>query len=196
MFLINGKRLRPEAIKAYYLWLRKNVEDNKPWNKVVEEVVTAQGSSFENGATNFYAIHQTPEDMAENVSQAFLGLSIGCAKCHNHPLEKWTNDQYYAMANLFSRVRAKGWGGDARNGDGLRTLFLVSTGELDQPLTGKPQPPTPLDGIPMNFNDTHDRRSHLAKWITAEENPYFSRSIANRIWANFLGRGLVSRVEH
>ena len=61
---------------------------------------------------------KSPEDMTENACQAFLGLSIGCAKCHNHPLEKWTNDQYYAMANMFARVRAKGWGGDGRNGDG------------------------------------------------------------------------------
>lgn len=195
VFLINGKRLRPAAVKAYYQWLRKNVEENRPWDEVVHEVVTAQGSSYENGATNFFALHQTPEDMAENVSQAFLGLSIGCAKCHNHPLEKWTNDQYYAMANLFSRVRAKGWGGDARSGDGLRTLFLATSGELDQPLTGKPQLPTPLDGIPMEFDDPGDRREHLAKWITAEENPYFSRSIANRVWANFMGRGLVENVD-
>ncbi len=195
VFLINGKRLRPEAIKAYYQWLRKNVEDNRPWDEIVREVLTAQGSSYENGATNFYALHQTPEEMAENVSQAFLGLSIGCAKCHNHPLEKWTNDQYYAMANLFSRVRAKGWGGDARNGDGLRTLFLASTGELDQPLTGRPQLPTPLDGVPMAFDDTGDRRVHLATWMTARENPYFSRSIANRVWANFMGRGLVENVD-
>ncbi len=195
VFLINGKRLRPEAVKAYYLWLRKNIEENRPWDTIVRDVVTAQGSSYENGATNFYALHQTPEDMAENVSQAFLGLSIGCAKCHNHPLEKWTNDQYYAMANLFSRVRAKGWGGDARNGDGLRTLFTVNTGELDQPLTGQPQPPTPLDGVPLEFDDPNDRRKHLAKWLTAEENPYFSRSVANRVWANFMGRGLVENVD-
>jgi len=85
-------------------------------------VIVARGGSLENGATNFYALHQDAESMTENVSQAFLGLSIGCAKCHNHPLEKWTNDQYYAMANLFARVRAKGWGGEPRNGDGSRTL--------------------------------------------------------------------------
>lgn len=195
VLLINGKRLRPAAVKAYYKWLRHNIESNTPWDVMVREIVTAQGSSHENGATNFYALHQTPEDMAENVSQAFLGLSIGCAKCHNHPLEKWTNDQYYAMANLFSRVRAKGWGGDARNGDGLRTLFLSSTGELTQPLTGKPQPPTPLDGQPLEFDDPTDRRAHLATWLTAAENPYFSRSIVNRIWANFMGRGLVENVD-
>jgi len=195
IMLINGKRLRPKAVKAYYQWLRTNIESNKPWDEVVREVVTAQGSSYENGATNFYALHQTPEDMAENVSQAFLGLSIGCAKCHNHPLEKWTNDQYYAMANMFSRVRAKGWGGDGRNGDGLRTVFLAGDGELTQPLTGKPQPPTPLDGEPLAFDDPTDRRVHLAKWLTSPENPYFSRSIANRVWANFMGRGLVETVD-
>lgn len=195
VFLINGKRLRPEAVKAYYGWLRSRIESDTPWDQMVTEVVTAQGSSYENGATNFYALHQTPEDMAENVSQAFLGLSIGCAKCHNHPLEKWTNDQYYAMANLFSRVRAKGWGGDPRNGDGLREIFVASSGELTQPLTGKPQLPTPLDGTPLDFDDPRDRRVHLAKWLTAPENPYFSRAFANRIWANFMGRGLVENVD-
>ncbi len=195
VFLISGKRLRPQAVKAYYQWLRKKIETNTPWDQIVREVVTAQGSSYTNGATNFFALHQTPEDMAENVSQAFLGLSIGCAKCHNHPLEKWTNDQYYAMANLFSRVRAKGWGGDARNGDGLRTLFLATSGELIQPLTGTAQPPTPLDGTPLAFDNPTDRREHLAAWLTSPDNPYFSRSIANRVWANFMGRGLVENVD-
>ncbi len=195
VLLISGKRLRPQAVKSYYQWLRKHIKNNTPWDVVVRDVVTSQGSSYENGATNFYALHQTPEDMAENVSQAFLGLSIGCAKCHNHPLEKWTNDQYYAMANLFSRVRAKGWGGDPRNGDGLRTLIVTNSGELTQPLTGKPQPPTPLDGTPLAFDDPSDRRIHLAKWLTAKENPYFSRCVTNRIWANFMGRGLVENVD-
>ena len=195
VFLISGKRLRPQAVKAYYQWLRNKIETNTPWDQIVREVVTAQGSSYTNGATNFFALHQTPEDMAENVSQAFMGLSIGCAKCHNHPLEKWTNDQYYAMANMFSRVRAKGWGGDARNGDGLRTLFLATSGELVQPLTGIAQPPAPLDGTPLEFDDPSDRREHLADWLTSPENPYFSRSVANRVWANFMGRGLVENVD-
>ncbi len=195
VLLINGKRLRPQAVKAYYQWIRGHIKANTPWDEIVREVVTAQGSSYENGATNFYALHQSPEDMAENVSQAFMGLSIGCAKCHNHPLEKWTNDQYYAMANMFSRVRAKGWGGDARNGDGLRTVFLAGSGELDQPLTGKPQPPTPLDGVPLEFDDPSDRRKHLATWLTDADNPYFSRSVVNRVWANFMGRGLVENVD-
>ena len=109
MFLISGKKLRPNALKAYYQWLRGEITKNTPWDQLVRQVVTARGDSIENGATNFYAIHQEPETMAENVSQAFMSLSINCAKCHNHPLEKWTNDQYYAFANLFARVRVKGW---------------------------------------------------------------------------------------
>ncbi|MDP1561984.1 MAG: DUF1553 domain-containing protein [Pirellulaceae bacterium] len=195
LLLINGTRLRPEAVKAYYHWIRNQVENNLPWNDFVAQVVTSSGTSFENGATNFYALHQSPEDMTENVSQAFMGLSIGCARCHNHPLEKWTNDQYYSMANMFSRVRTKGWGGEPRNGDGLRTLFVAAEGELMQPKKGRPQPPAPLDGQPMEFSDPTDRREVLAAWLTDPQNPYFARAIANRVWANFFGRGLVEAVD-
>ena len=195
ILMLNGTLLRPEALKAYYNWVHAQVEQNKPWDQFVKEILTATGSSFENGATNFYALYQTPEDMTENACQAFLGLSIGCAKCHNHPLEKWTNDQYYAMANLFSRVKAKGWGGDPRNGDGLRTVFASESGELVQPRTGKPQPPTPLDGNPVPFEATQDRRIVLADWLTSPENPYFAKSISNRVWANFFGVGLVESID-
>jgi hypothetical protein len=195
MLLINGTRLRPVAVKTYYQWVQKAVRENQPWDQMVREILTATGNSNENGATNFYALHQTPEEMTENACQAFMGLSIGCAKCHNHPLEKWTNDQYYAMANLFSRVRAKGWGGDGRNGDGLRTLYVASSGELIQPGLGRPQQPAPLDSPPLEFDDPRDRRFALADWMTDASNPYFSRSIANRVWANFFGRGLVEQVD-
>ena len=195
VLMINGTLLRPEAVKAYYMWARGHVEKNTPWDAFVRELVTATGDTFENGATNFYSLHQDPENMSENVSQAFLGLSIGCAKCHNHPLEKWTNNQYYAMANMFARVRAKGWGGDSRSGDGRRTLYVAPSGELIQPLTGKPQIPTPLDGEPLPLDATEDRRIALAEWLTSAENPYFSRSVANRIWANFFRVGLVEPVD-
>jgi hypothetical protein len=195
VLLVDGKQLRPAAVKAYYLWIRQQVAENTPWDELARRVVTARGNSTENGATNFFAVHQTPEDMSENVSQAFMGLSIGCAKCHNHPLEKWTNDQYYAFANLFSRVRAKGWGGDPRNGDGVRTLYVADSGELIQPSKNKPQPPAPLDGEPLALDAAGDRREVLAAWLTSRENPYFSRAIANRVWANFLGVGLVEQVD-
>lgn len=195
MLMISGRLLRPEAVKSYYLWLRDRVAQNTPWDELARQLVTASGDSLTNGATNFFAVNQEPETMAENVSQTFLALSINCAKCHNHPLEKWTNDQYYAFANLFSRVRAKGWGGDTRSGDGIRTLFVEPRGELLQPRTGKPQLPAPLDGDTLDPNDPGDRRYHLAKWLTAPENPYFTRTIANRVWAAFFGMGIVEPVD-
>ena len=195
VLLVSGSKLRPEAVNAYYQWIRDRVAENTPWDRLVRDVVTAQGSSLENGATNFFAVHQDPETMAENVSQAFMSLSINCAKCHNHPLEKWTNDQYYAFANLFSRVRAKGWGGESRSGNGQRTLFVEARGDLLQPKTGRPQPPAPLDGTPLPLDATGDRREPLARWLTSPENPYFTRSIVNRVWANFFGMGLVESVD-
>ena len=195
VLLVNGQLLRPNAVKAYYLWIREQVEKNTPWDEFARQILTAQGDAFENGATNFYALHQDAESMTENACQAFLGLSIGCAKCHNHPLEKWTNDQYYAMANLFARVKAKGWGGDARAGEGERTVYAATRGDLLQPSSGKPQPPTPLDGEPLDIDWSGDRRSPLADWLTSTENPYFARAIVNRVWANFFGVGLVEQVD-
>lgn len=195
ILVINGNKLRPIAVKSYYDWLHDRVRADTPWDELVSEILTATGGSETNGATNFYAINQTPEDMTESACQSFMGLSIGCAKCHNHPLEKWTNDQYYAMANLFSRVRAKGWGGDSRNGDGVRQLYVSTVGELIQPNRGKPQPPAPLDGEPIAFDNPDDRRKVLAEWMTDPSNPYFARSITNRVWANFFGRGLIEQVD-
>ena len=195
LFLISGRKLRPDALKSYYQWLRGEMETGTPWDQMVRQVVSARGDTMKNGATNFYSVHQDPETMAENVSQAFMSLSINCAKCHNHPLEKWTNDQYYSFANLFARVRAKGWGGDARSGNGARTLFIANRGDLIQPRTGKPQPPAPLDGQAIESDSPEDRREALAEWLTAPENPYFTRSIANRVWANFFGRGIVEPVD-
>ena len=195
LLLVNGNKLRPDAVKAFYLWIREQVKANVPWDQFARQIVLAKGNSIDNGATNFYALHQDPEEMTENISQAFLGLSIGCAKCHNHPLEKWTNDQYYSMANIFARVHAKGWGGEPRNGDGVRTLFVSSRGDLVQPSKGVPQPPAPLDGKPLALDSDQDRRESLAAWLTANDNPYFARAITNRVWTNFMGVGLVESVD-
>jgi hypothetical protein len=195
LLLVNGTLLRPDAVAAFYKWIRQNVQRNTPWDDFCRQIVLARGESLTDGATNFYAIHQDPESLTENTCQAFMGLSIGCAKCHNHPLEKWTNDQYYAMANLYARVRAKGWGGDSRNGDGKRTLVVLERGDLIQPSRGKPQAPAPLDADPIAIDDPQDRRETLAKWLTSRDNPSFSRAIVNRVWANFMGVGLVEAVD-
>lgn len=195
LLLLSGNRLRPQALDAFSKWIRERVQQNIPWDQFAREVVLAKGSTVENGAANFYALHQDPQDMSETVSMAFLGMSINCARCHDHPLEKWTNDDYYGMTSLFARVRGKGWGGDFRNGDGNRTVFLAETGEVIQPRVGRPQPPKPLDAPAVAFGQAGDRREALADWLTAPENPYFSRAIVNRVWANFLGVGIVEKVD-
>jgi hypothetical protein len=190
LLLVQSKQLGTPAMWAYYRWIREQVARNTPWDEFARQVVTAQGSNLSNGAANFFVLHDDPMIMAETTTQAFLGMSINCAKCHNHPLEKWTNDQYFQMANLFARVRTKN--GSANNESIIFTSF---SGEVVQPLTGKPQPPTPLDGTPVAEDDTRDRRHHLANWLVAADNPYFSRAIANRVWANFMGVGLVENID-
>jgi hypothetical protein len=195
LLLLSGQRLRPDALKAFYNWIRQQVTDNTPWDEFVRQIVLARGSTIDNGAANFYSLHQDPLDMAETTSMAFLGMSIQCAHCHDHPLEKWTNNDYYGFASLFARVRGKGWGGDYRSGDGHRVIFLDDESEVIQPRTGKPQPPRPLDGVALPFDRVDDRRVAVAEWLTAPENPYFSRAIVNRVWANFFGVGLVEAVD-
>jgi hypothetical protein len=190
LLLVQSKKLKTAAMWSYYSWIRNHVEANTPWDKFVREIVTAQGSTLVNGAGNFFVLHDDPRTMAETTSQAFLGMSINCAKCHNHPMEKWTNDQYYKMANLFARVRSKVGGAD-----GDQVIFAAAQGDLVQPLTGKPQVPEPLDGKAIRMDSPEDRREHLADWLVSPDNPYFSRAIVNRVWANFFGIGLVDPVD-
>jgi len=190
LLLVKSEKLKPPAMWAYYNWVRASVASNMPWDQFAREVVTARGSTLENGAANFFILHEEPKVLAENTSQAFLGMSINCAQCHNHPMEKWTNNDYYSMANLFARVRAKGG-----TGEGNQIIVDASQGELVQPLTGKPQKPRPLDGEVIDFDSDINRREHLAHWLTSPENPYFTRAIVNRIWANFYGVGLVESVD-
>ncbi|HVR74707.1 MAG TPA: DUF1549 domain-containing protein [Planctomycetota bacterium] len=190
LLLVSSEKISPAAMWAYHRFIRGQVAANTPWDELARSVVTASGSTLENGAANFFVIHPGPLEMAETTSTAFLGLSIQCAKCHNHPMEKWTNAQYYGMANLFARVRTK----DGPR-DGGRFVFAAAGGDVIQPLTGRPQPPRPLDGEPLAMEAPGDRRVHLAAWLTAPENPYFSRAIVNRVWANFMGVGLVEAVD-
>ncbi len=190
LLLVNSEKLRPVTMWSYHHWIRNHVAANTPWDQFARALVTARGSSLVNGAANFYTLHDDPTAMAETTSQAFLGMSVNCAKCHNHPMEKWTNDEYFGFANLFARVRAK-----SGPVEGERVIFAAASGDLPQPRTGRPQPPRPLDGRPMALDDPGDRREVLAEWLTARENPYFSRAIVNRIWKNFFGVALVENVD-
>ncbi len=190
LLLVSSKNLDEPAVWSFYSWLRKSVEDNKPWDQLAREVVTARGSTLDNGAANFFVLHKDPQLLTEATSLTFLGMSITCARCHDHPMERWTQDDYYGMANLFGRVRQKDG-----NAAGEIIVYPVTQGDVPHPRRLELPTPRPLDGEPLDLDDPRDRREHLANWLTAPENPYFARAIVNRVWANFMGRGLVQPVD-
>jgi len=190
LLLLSSKNLTDaQDLNAFYRFIRTAVEENRPWDQFVSDILTAAGNTHRNGAANYFVMHREIPDLAETTSQAFLGMSITCARCHNHPLEKWTQDQYYGFANLFSRVTVK-------NGlNGGNDVVPASFGDVLHPLKGEALPPQPLDGDVVADRPGTDRRAPLAEWITSPENPYFTRAVVNRVWKNFMGRGLVEPVD-
>jgi hypothetical protein len=186
LLLVSSRKLPQPAVWAFHQFIRQSVADNKPWDRFAREVLTASGSNLQNGAANYFVLHKDIADLTESTAVTFLGMSITCARCHNHPLEKWTQDQYWALANLFARVAIK-------NGDraGEVTVQPQPDGDVPHLRRGFPMPPTPLDGKPLPLDSPIDRRAYFADWLTAPDNPYFAKAIVNRVWRNFLGRGLV-----
>ncbi|MFN0118913.1 MAG: DUF1549 and DUF1553 domain-containing protein [Blastocatellia bacterium] len=190
VFLVSSFKLSGAAMWSFHNWIRDSVKTNKPWDRMAREIITSTGNTLENGAANYYVMHKEPADLTENFSMAFLGMSITCARCHNHPLEKWTQKQYFQMANLFGRVGMKT---GVRSGD--VQVFTKPAGEVNHPRLNRPLEPAPLDGQPLSLDSDKDRREHLAAWLTAPQNPYFTRALVNRVWKNFMGRGLVESVD-
>jgi hypothetical protein len=190
LMLISSRKLRPNAMWSFYNWIRDGVKDDKPWNKFAYEIFTSSGDTRQNGALNYYVLHKDPIDLTETATEAFMGNRVTCARCHNHPLEKWTQKQYYELVNLFARVGLKNG-----NEPGDIVVYAKATGDVLHPKLLKPLPPTPLDGTPMSLDSTEDRRVHFADWLVSPQNTYFARSLVNRVWANFMGRGLVESVD-
>jgi hypothetical protein len=186
LFLVSTNKLPAPAMWAFYRFVRKNVAENVPWDKLARSIITARGDSLKNGAANYYVLHRDPIDMTENSSMAFLGMSLTCARCHNHPMEKWTQDQYYGVASLFARVRLK-------DGPAAGEVIVVADeeGEILHPRKGIVMPPQPLDGAARPIDARTDRREAFADWLARPDNPYFARAIVNRVWRNFFGRGLI-----
>jgi len=190
---VNRGMLKDKGMWAFYGWVHDSVRTNKPWNRMAREILTSSGNTFTDGPANFYRAARTPQELAENVSQTFLGIRLTCARCHNHPLEKWTQNDYYQMANFFSRVGRKVnddvWVNDAM------TVTTLAAGDLEQPRLGRPLPPKPLGGPELALRAPGDRRAFLADWMTSPRNVYFARSVVNRVWRHFMGRGLVEPVD-
>ena len=190
LLLVSSRNLPSNAMWSYYNWIRRSVEANKPWDQMAREILTASGNTLANGAASYYVLHKNPIAVTENVAMTFMGFSITCARCHNHPLEKWTQKDYYQMANLFSRVASKN-GPD--RGDII--VYPARTGEISHPRLNVPLEPRPLDGTPLPLDSPIDRRQFFADWLVAPDNPFFARALVNRVWKNFMGRGLVEAVD-
>lgn len=186
LMLISTRKLPQAGVWAFYQFVRQSVADNKPWNRFAREILTAKGNSQANGAVNYFILHKDVSELSEATSVTFMGMSITCCRCHNHPLEKWTQDQYWSMANLFSRVAYK-------NGDHNGEIIVqpLPSGDVAHPRRGIPMPPAPLEASPLAVEDERDRREYFADWLLAPENPYFAPALVNRVWRNFMGRGLV-----
>jgi len=166
--------------------LRRAIADNIPWDQVVRRMIAGQGSNLENGLLNIHVLHRDPAAMGEAVAVTFIGQSIGCARCHNHPQDQGTQDQYLSFANLFGRTLLKQGGAN-----GEIVVVSQSIGDIPHLRTGFPPPPTPLAGKPIPKGHGIDRREYLANWMTDASNPYFARTHVNRLWRHLLGRGLV-----
>jgi hypothetical protein len=186
LLLVSTRKLPQQAVWSFHQYVRQSVADNRPWDRFARDLLTARGSDLDNGAAGYFVIHKDVSDLTEATAVTFLGMSVTCCRCHNHPLEKWTQDQYWSLANLFSRVALK-------NGDrgGEVMVQELSFGDVAHPRRGISMPPTPLDGKPLPPDSNADRRAYFADWLTAPDNPYFARALVNRVWRNFLGRGLV-----
>ncbi|HYH69623.1 MAG TPA: DUF1549 and DUF1553 domain-containing protein [Urbifossiella sp.] len=186
LLLVSSRRLPQPAMWAFYRSVRQSVADNQPWDRFARDILTASGSTLTNGRGNYFVLHRDVSDLAESTAITFMGTSITCARCHNHPLERWTQDQYWQFANLFARVGLK-------NGDRPGEVLIQprADGDALHLRRGMAMPPTPLDGKAVPDGDPTDRRKHFADWLTAAENPYFAKAAVNRVWKSLMGRGLV-----
>ena len=191
----NPYRVGIKAVLNYDNWVRDVFRKNKPYDEFVRELVTAQGSTWRNGAATLYRDRRSPEEIAPLVSQLFLGIRLECAKCHHHPFEKWGQDDFYSFAAYFARVGYKGTGLSPPISGGEEMIVTAKSGSVKHPLTQKELPPRPLFGSAPETNGESDPREALAAWMTADQNPYFSQVLVNRVWADLMGRGLVEPVD-
>ncbi|MDG3003296.1 DUF1549 domain-containing protein [Paludisphaera mucosa] len=185
----NGRLIEPKGAYVFHRWIRSALESGMPMDQFVRNLLASDGSTFSNPATNYYRISRDPETSTETTAQLFLGVRIQCAKCHNHPFERWTQDDYYGFAAFFSQVGRKP---GALPGE--EVVYATGGGEVKQPRTGKVMPPKALGG-PKLEDAAVDRRARLASWLTSKENPFFGKSLVNRVWYHLMGRGIVEPVD-
>jgi len=202
---VNRKFLGAQGAQLFRQWIREGVAANKPYDEFCYEILTATGSNKTNPAASYYKILREPTAMMENTTHLFLGVRFNCNKCHDHPFERWTQDQYYETAAYFAQTGLKR---DPENKDGniggtavegakplWEVVFDKPAGEINHDRTGDVTAPlTPFDRE-LETPAEAPRREQLAKWITSAENDYFARSYVNRVWGYLLGVGLIEPLD-
>lgn len=189
---IHRKTMNEKGMWSFYNWVRGELRENRPIDEMVRSLITAQGSTYTSGPTNFFRVAQRPKDLAETTSQVFLGVRLQCAQCHHHPFEKWTQQDYWGLAAYFARLGIKSsseFGVYGRE----QVVYVEKSGEVRFPKTGNVMEPKPLGAPPED--DPTDRRRALARWLTSRDNRLFARNLANRFWGYLMGRGVVEPID-
>ena len=183
---LTSGQVTPEGVHKYYRWVERSLSENKPYDQFAVELLTASGSTLSNPAGNFYRTAKDMNDCVETISQVFMGARLQCAKCHNHPFERWTQDNYYGMAAFFNRIQRK----NTKRPNEM-FIWVTDSGDVTQPRTGqKMNPWVPGQGEITDSNQ-HDPRTDFAQWLTQADNPFFAKIEVNRIWSHIFGRGIV-----
>jgi len=189
-----GQSPRIPGTIAFHRWIRNALATNMPYDQFVRSVVTATGNVTVNPPAQWYAEVRYLDRYVDDTAQVFLGIRIGCARCHHHPFEKFSQEDYYGLAAYFGRVDRKGGAGVAER-RANETVFVKTTGEVRHPVTGQVVLPHGLDEDPLEISPYDDPRHALVDWMSGPENPYFARAFVNRVWAHFFGRGLVEPMD-
>lgn len=184
-----GLGISYKAALLYNSWLREQIAANRPFNEIVIDMLSSEGGSFANPATNFYQVERDTLKLSENVAQVFMGMRLQCAQCHNHPFDRWTMDDYYSWAAFFSQVGRKE-GVDPRE----QIVYNRGSGEVKHLVGGRNMEPKFLGGETPDVKGK-DRREIAANWMASPQNQYFSRNIANMVWAHFFGVGIIDPVD-
>jgi hypothetical protein len=194
----NRKAVGVKGVYVFQQWLRGHIDKNTGLDAVVRELLTASGSTYANPPANYYRIARDPQNLAETTAQLFFGVRLQCSKCHNHPFERWTQDDYYSFAAFFARVKQKKDAlepGPNPQTPGAEVIYADRAGEVVQPRTNKTMAPKFMGGATPTIPPGQDRRIALADWLTSGNNPFFAKSVANRIWFHLNGKGIVDPVD-
>lgn len=191
LLMSNRKFINEQGVWAFRNWIREQVATNRPYNEIVFDLMTASGSTLENPPANYYRIAREPREVMENMTQVFVGTRFVCAQCHDHPFEKWTQTQYYQLSAFFSGVGRKG----GRKTEEEVIYDMRSPAQVIHVGTGQAAAatfPFAIEGLDLSSDIL---RVKLARWLTAKENPYFAKSLANRYWSYLNGRGIIDPVD-